>query len=94
MPFSLSQALSLLGMRMSTAPGPESVRDEELRNWEAWVGSNAPGILCPQIKCQAGHGRSLGRLRWNRLIWSWAPWPTCLPPPTLVFMLTMVPPGG
>lgn len=58
MPFSLThitvhyQALSL-------------VRAVELKLWKAYMlpGSNAPRILCSQIKCQAGHGRSLGMLR-------------------------------
>lgn len=74
-PFSLThitvwhQALSLM-------------RAVELKLWKAWVGSNAPGILCPQIKCQAGRGRSWGMLRWARLSGSWASWPTCLLPST------------
>jgi hypothetical protein len=59
------------------------VRAVELKLWKAWMGSNAPEILCPQIKCQAGHGRSLGMLRWAKLRRSWASWPTCLLPSAL-----------
>lgn len=87
MPFSLThitvwhQALSLM-------------RAVELKLWKAWVGSNAPGILCPQIKCQAGRGRSWGMLRWARLSRAGLLGPPVYCLQLTVSLLTMVPPGG
>lgn len=86
-PFSLThitvwhQALSLM-------------RAVELKLWKAWVGSNAPGILCPQIKCQAGRGRSWGMRRSARLSRAGLLGPPVYCLQLTVSSLTMVPPGG